>query len=133
MGGLPPSPDTIVAIATAPGRGGIGIVRLSGPGAVAIGKRICGIEFSPRHAHYAEFSDDHGELIDSGIVLFFPAPGSFTGEDVIELQGHGGPVVLDMLLRLCCAGSSVEPAPTSASFGLPNSCMPAPMPWSTCA
>ena len=93
--------DTIAAIATAPGRGGVGIVRLSGPRARTIGEQLTGLSFTPRHAHYASFRDrDHGD-IDSGIALFFAAPRSFTGEDVVELQGHGGPVVMDLLLNAC--------------------------------
>jgi len=90
--------DTIVAIATAPGRGGVGIVRLSGKKSVAIAKSICGKLGEPRFAKFANFRDHDDEIIDSGVVLFFPNPASFTGEDVIELQGHGSPLVLD---RLC--------------------------------
>lgn len=96
--------DTIVAIATAPGQGGIGIVRLSGPDAKNIGESICGLKLQPRHAHYCHFTDTAGQQrLDSGITLLFPAPNSFTGEDVVELQGHGGPVILDLLVRACCA------------------------------
>lgn len=94
--------DTIAAVATAPGRGGIGIVRLSGPNAHPIARTICGSELQPRYARYSEFRDVAGELIDTGIALYFPAPASFTGEDVVELQGHGGPVVLELLLGSCC-------------------------------
>jgi len=90
--------DTIVAIATAPGRGGVGIVRLSGKQSAAIAKSICGKLGEPRFAKFANFRDHDDEIIDSGVVLFFPNPASFTGEDVIELQGHGSPLVLD---RLC--------------------------------
>jgi tRNA modification GTPase len=90
--------ETIVAIATAPGRGGVGVVRLSGKNSVAIATAICGSLAAPRHAKYSHFRDAQGEIIDSGVVLFFPNPASFTGEDVIELQGHGSPLVLD---RLC--------------------------------
>jgi len=93
--------DTIAAIATAQGYGGVGIVRLSGPRAHAIAVTLRGNEPLPRHAHYQGFHDGLGELIDQGLLLFFPAPHSFTGEDVLELQGHGGPVVLDMLLKRC--------------------------------
>ncbi|HUH37241.1 MAG TPA: tRNA uridine-5-carboxymethylaminomethyl(34) synthesis GTPase MnmE [Spongiibacteraceae bacterium] len=95
--------DTIAAIATPPGRGGVGIVRISGPLALAIGQRVLGRTPRPRHAHYGSFSSAEGELIDRGIALWFPAPHSFTGEDVFELQAHGGPVVLDLLLRNCLA------------------------------
>jgi len=90
--------DTIVAIATAPGRGGVGIVRLSGKLSVAIAESICGKLGEPRFAKFTNFRDHDDEIIDSGVVLFFPNPASFTGEDVIELQGHGSPLVLD---RLC--------------------------------
>ena len=91
--------DTIAAVATAPGKGGIGIIRLSGDKASAIAQHITGLSMlEPRHAHYASFYDQHGEKLDSGIALFFPGPNSFTGEDVIELQGHGGRVILDLLL-----------------------------------
>lgn len=90
--------DTIAAIATPPGRGGIGIVRLSGPLARTIAKDVLGRLPQARHATYTKFLDAAGEPIDQGLVLFFPTPHSFTGEDVLELHGHGGPVVLDMLL-----------------------------------
>ncbi|MFW6092372.1 MAG: tRNA uridine-5-carboxymethylaminomethyl(34) synthesis GTPase MnmE [Pseudomonadota bacterium] len=90
--------DTIAAIATAPGMAGIGIVRISGPAALAIGRRMSGRSLTPRYAHYAEFRDAGGSLIDVGLCLAFPGPASFTGEDVVELQGHGGPVVLQLLL-----------------------------------
>ncbi|MEZ5554289.1 tRNA uridine-5-carboxymethylaminomethyl(34) synthesis GTPase MnmE [Haliea sp.] len=95
--------DTIAAIATAPGRGGIGIVRLSGPSAAPIAERLTGRQLTPRHAHFCLFADARGETLDSGIALYFPAPHSFTGEDVVELQGHGGPVVLDLLVAACLA------------------------------
>ena len=93
--------ETIAAVATAQGRGGVGIVRVSGPRARAIGISLSGLEPKPRHAHYGPWHDDDGEVIDQGLLLFFPGPHSFTGEDVLELQGHGGPVVLDMLLQRC--------------------------------
>jgi tRNA modification GTPase len=95
--------DTIVAQATAPGRGGVGIVRLSGPLSLAIAKAIIGFEPTPRYAHYVPFKDQQGEQLDMGIALYFPGPNSFTGEDVFELQGHGGPVILDMLIGQCLA------------------------------
>ena len=91
--------DTIAAQATAPGRGGVGIIRVSGPDALAIGKDILKIEPKPRFAHYGPFYDGNSDVMDEGIALFFPNPNSFTGEDVIEFQGHGGPVILDMLLK----------------------------------
>lgn len=93
--------ETIAAVATAPGRGGIGVVRVSGPRAKAVAITLSGREPIPRHAHYGPFHADDGEVIDEGLMLFFPGPHSFTGEDVLELQGHGGPVVMDMLLQRC--------------------------------
>jgi tRNA modification GTPase len=93
--------DSIVAIATAPGRGGVGIVRLSGPDALDIGADISGTALQPRHAHFCRFTDTGGKVLDTGIALFFPGPASFTGEDVVELQAHGGPVVLDLLVKAC--------------------------------
>jgi len=91
--------DTISAIATARGSGGIGIVRLSGPQAKSIAKKITGRDLTPRYAHYTSYLDRHQQPLDQGIALYFPAPNSFTGEDVVELQAHGGAIVLDMLLR----------------------------------
>ncbi len=93
--------DVITAIATAPGRGGIGIVRISGANLSAYAQQISGINPIPRHAHFVNFTDESGDILDEGVLLYFPAPHSFTGEDVIELQGHGGPVVLNMLLARC--------------------------------
>lgn len=92
--------DTIAAIATAQGRGGVGIIRISGPQAASIGQQLLRRLPSPRHADYGPFLDGQ-QVLDEGLALFFPGPNSFTGEDVLELQGHGGPVVLDMLLRRC--------------------------------
>ncbi len=98
--------DTITAIATPPGRGGIGIVRVSGPAVRRITRAIAGRVPPPRRAVLCEFHDEQGEIIDTGLVLFFSAPRSFTGEDVLELHGHGGPVVLDMLQeRLLALGA----------------------------
>ena len=91
--------DSIAAQATAPGRGGVGIVRVSGPEALRIAKEVLRIEPRPRYAHYGPFYDENGEVLDEGIALYFPNPNSFTGEDVLELQGHGGPVILDLLLK----------------------------------
>ncbi|WP_221793255.1 tRNA uridine-5-carboxymethylaminomethyl(34) synthesis GTPase MnmE [Oceanobacter mangrovi] len=91
--------DTIAAIATATGRGGVGIIRLSGPQAQAMGEQLVGKSLKPRFAHYGPFTATDGTVLDQGIALFFPGPNSFTGEDVFELQGHGGPVVLDLLLK----------------------------------
>jgi tRNA modification GTPase len=94
--------ETIAAIATAPGRGGVGIIRLSGSRALEIGQGITGRQLQPRHATFSTYSDRADRALDQGITLYFPAPTSFTGEDVVELQAHGGPVILDMLLRECC-------------------------------
>ena len=91
--------DTIAAIATATGRGGVGIVRVSGAKARLVAEQLLNIKLQPRHAHYCDFSSSTGAVLDQGIALFFPGPNSFTGEDVLELQGHGGPVILDLLLR----------------------------------
>ena len=91
--------DTIVAQATAPGRGSVGIVRVSGPKARLIAKTLVHQELTPRHAHFLPFFDQKGQTIDEGLALFFPGPNSFTGEDVLELQGHGGPVILDLLIK----------------------------------
>ena len=96
-----PARDTIAAVATAQGRGGVGIVRVSGPLAASIAQQVCQRTLTPRYAHYGPFISPNGEALDEGLALFFPGPHSFTGEDVLELQGHGGPVVLDLLLRRC--------------------------------
>lgn len=95
------SSQTIAAIATAAGRGGVGIVRVSGKHLAAFAERLCGKTPRPRTAHYGDFLDENGETIDSGLLLYFPAPASFTGEDVLELHGHGGMVVMQMLLARC--------------------------------
>ncbi|WP_110643204.1 tRNA uridine-5-carboxymethylaminomethyl(34) synthesis GTPase MnmE [Salinicola sp. CPA57] len=92
--------DTIAALATPPGRGGVGIVRVSGPSARTLAATILGHQPTPRYAHYGAFHGDTN-VIDEGIALYFPGPHSFTGEDVLELQGHGGPVLMDMLLERC--------------------------------
>ena len=94
--------DTIAAIATAPGQAGVGIIRISGPRVSTIARAMLGFTPRPRYAHYGPFYDQQGELIDEGIALFFPNPHSFTGEDVLELQGHGGTVIMDLLLRAAC-------------------------------
>jgi len=91
--------ETITAQATAPGRGGVGIIRVSGPEAKNAAKAILGKVPEIRKAEYLPFHDNNQKILDQGIALFFKAPNSFTGEDVIEFQGHGGPVVLDMLLK----------------------------------
>ncbi|MGZ0078241.1 tRNA uridine-5-carboxymethylaminomethyl(34) synthesis GTPase MnmE [Methylomonas sp. YC3] len=92
--------DTIAAIATPPGNGGVGVIRISGPSASGIAQSLTGKTLpKPRYAQFVHFLDADGRVIDSGLLLYFAAPASFTGEQVIELQGHGGSVVLDMLLR----------------------------------
>lgn len=103
--------DTIAAIATAPGRGGVGIVRVSGPKAFDIAKAVCQIEPQVRYAHFVAFVDEAGGTIDEGLALFFKGPNSFTGEDVLELQGHGGPVVMQLLLArvLACGVRQAGP------------------------
>ena len=101
--------STIAALATAPGRGGVGIIRLSGPRSLNIAEHIIKQTPKPRFAHYLPFYADNNQILDSGIVLYFPGPNSFTGEDVVELQGHGGPVVMDMLLQRVFA-LGAEPA-----------------------
>lgn len=94
--------DTIAAIASAPGAAGVGVVRVSGPVVPAIAQTLLGRVAQPRHAHFAAFRDAAGELIDRGLLLHFPAPASYTGEHVLELQGHGSLVLLDLLLRRVC-------------------------------
>ncbi|RAT13916.1 tRNA modification GTPase [Lonsdalea populi] len=91
--------DTIVAQATPPGRGGVGILRISGSAASAVAQAVLGKQPRPRYADYQPFLDADGSVLDQGIALWFPNPNSFTGEDVLELQGHGGPVILDLLLK----------------------------------
>ncbi len=95
--------DTIVAQATPPGKGGVGIVRVSGPAAKDIAQIILGHCPKARYADYTAFKNTAGELLDQGIALFFQGPNSFTGEDILELQGHGGPVVIDMLIKAILA------------------------------
>ena len=91
--------DTIVAQATPPGRGGVGILRISGPKAQEVAQAVLGKLPKARYAEYLPFLANDGSTLDEGIALFFPNPHSFTGEDVLELQGHGGPVILDLLLK----------------------------------
>jgi tRNA modification GTPase len=98
---LPRHQDPIVAIATAPGRGAVGIVRVSGRDLSGFVAALLGRPLQPRHAHYLPFPDAQGQAIDQGLALHFPAPHSYTGEDVLELQAHGGPVVLQLLLARC--------------------------------
>ncbi|MEJ2766798.1 tRNA uridine-5-carboxymethylaminomethyl(34) synthesis GTPase MnmE [Photobacterium sp. MCCC 1A19761] len=91
--------DTIVAQATPPGRGGVGIIRVSGPKAKDVALAVAGRALKPRFAEYLPFKNEDGSALDQGIALFFQGPNSFTGEDVLELQGHGGPVLMDMMIR----------------------------------
>jgi len=94
--------DTIAAIATAPGAGGVGIVRMSGVRSRAIAETICGRTLTPRRAHHVRFRDDNGDTLDDGIALYFAEPASYTGEDVVELQAHGSPALLAELVARCC-------------------------------
>jgi len=98
-----PKVDTIAALATPAGRGGVGIIRVSGPRATQIAEAVLGHCPKPRYAEYLPFLDTHRQTLDQGIALFFQSPHSFTGEDVLELQGHGGPVVMDLLLKTVIA------------------------------
>lgn len=101
--GQHPTTDTIAAIATAPGSGGIGVVRVSGPAAQVIAEGVLGHCPAPRHAAYLAFKDADGSLIDRGIAIYYSAPHSYTGEDVLELQAHGGPALMQILLKRCLA------------------------------
>ena len=99
----------IVAIATPPGRGAVGIVRVSGKAIAPLVRALCGRDLKPREATYLPFVDAAGEAIDHGLALYFPAPHSFTGDDVLELQAHGGPVVMQLLLARCLeAGAEID-------------------------
>ena len=100
---LLPSVETIAAIATGQGRGGVGVVRVSGQDIANITTAILGQLPQARHATYGDFRDENGDALDQGVALFFPSPHSYTGEDVLELQGHGGPAVLQLLLQRCLA------------------------------
>ena len=93
--------DTIASIATARGNGPVGIIRLNGPDSLAIALALSGSELTPRYAHYQSFLDNEGQIIDSGLAIYFPGPNSFTGDDVVEIQGHGGHIVLQALLSRC--------------------------------
>ncbi len=125
----PPDRDTIAAIATAPGAGGVGIVRLSGPRALAIGEALVARRLRPRHAHHVRFVDAAGEVIDDGIALYFAAPASYTGEDVVELQAYlADPTVGQTIQAVPSAGSKVPiwllgsslfSAQLAAALGLP--------------
>jgi len=106
--------DPIVAIATASGRGAVGIVRVSGASLAPLAAAICGRALAPRQATYTPFLDAHGVSIDQGLAIFFPAPHSYTGEDVLELQAHGGPIVLQLLLARCLEAAA-EPLDAAAA------------------
>ena len=100
--------DTIIAQATPPGRGGVGILRISGPKVIEVAQTVLGKLPQPRYADYLPFYDTNGKVLDQGIALYFPAPNSFTGEDVLELQGHGGPVIIDLLLKRILAINEIR-------------------------
>lgn len=104
--------DPIIAITTAPGRGAVGMIRISGKTIAAIVQKLCGRRLQPRQATYLPFSDEQGQVIDQGLALFFPGPNSFTGEDVFEIQAHGGPVVLQLLLARCLQAAAEIDAKT---------------------
>ncbi len=104
--------EPIVAIATAPGRGAVGIVRVSGRGLGGLIQALCGRALKPREATYLPFRDADGSAIDHGLAIHFPAPHSFTGEDVLELQAHGGPVVLQLLVQRCLQAAASPDAAT---------------------
>ena len=103
--------DPIAAIATAPGRGAVGIVRVSGKDIGALIQALCARQLKAREATYLPFLDNAGLVIDQGLALYFPAPHSFTGEDVLELQAHGGPVVLQLLLARAIEAAAVTIVP----------------------
>lgn len=114
--------ETITAIATPPGRGGVGIIRVSGPAVVDIANKVLGFVPVARQVHYGKFFSKDSEIIDEGIVLYFENPHSFTGEDVLEIQGHGGPVVLDSLLKriIECGARMAKPGEFSEQAFLNN-------------
>lgn len=94
--------ETIVAPATAPGRAGIGIIRISGPNVKSIAQIILKKIPQPRYAHFTKFHNEQNEILDEGLAIYFPAPNSFTGEDILELHGHGGPVIMNLLINKVC-------------------------------
>lgn len=114
--------ETIAALATAGGQAGIGIIRISGPLAPAIAKTLLGVLPEPRYAHYGQFRDENNQIIDEGLVLYFPAPNSFTGEDVVEFQGHGGQIILECLLQriIRCGARLARPGEFSERAFLNN-------------
>lgn len=103
--------DTICAVATPPGRGGVGVIRLSGPGSFALAESLAGPLPEPRRAVLRQFRDSSGQIIDSGLLICFVAPASFTGEDVVEIQTHGSPVVLDMIMATLVAAGARRARP----------------------
>ena len=107
---VPRHNDPIAAIATAPGRGAVGIVRVSGKGIGALVRMLCGKDLKPREATYLPIKDAAGSPIDHGLAIYFPGPHSYTGEDVLELQAHGGPVVLQLLLARCLEAAQTAEA-----------------------
>ena len=116
---LSPTADPIVAIATAPGRGAVGIVRVSGRDVTPLARALTGRALAPRVATYGPFREADGSPIDHGLAIHFPAPHSYTGEDVLELQAHGGPVVLQLLLQRCLQAAA-ETDPTTGAERLPH-------------
>jgi tRNA modification GTPase len=116
---LPRHHDPIIAVATAPGRGAVGIVRVSAHDLDGLVEAVCGRALVPRHATYLPLRDVDGAVIDQGIAIHFPAPHSYTGEAVLELQAHGGPVVLQLLVARCLAAAA-EPASSNGRARLPN-------------
>jgi len=115
---LPRHHDPVIAITTAPGRGAVGIVRASGRDLKPLVDALFGRALAPRHATYLPFTDAQGQVIDRGLALYFPAPHSYTGEDVLELQAHGGPVVLQLLLARCLEAGRAVGTGTGTGMGL---------------
>ena len=113
---LPRHQDPIAAIATAPGRGAVGIVRVSGKGLASLVEGLCGRALRAREATYLPFRDAVGQPIDQGLALYFPAPHSYTGEDVLELQAHGGPVAEPDLANLLVHRAAIPINPGFAPF-----------------
>ena len=103
--------STIAAISTAKGVGGIGVVRVSGKRALEIAKNICKVELSPRKVEFTSFKDKKNIILDQGIVIYFPSPNSFTGEDIVEFQGHGGVMVLNLILKACLSFGAILAEP----------------------
>ena len=103
--------STIAAISTAKGVGGIGVVRVSGKRALEIAKNICKVDLSPRKVEFTSFKDKKNVILDQGIVIYFPSPSSFTGEDIVEFQGHGGVMVLNLILKACLSFGAILAEP----------------------